>query len=239
MPPFWKERPALWFAQLDAQFELANIEDEKTKFSYVVAHLQEFHAAEVEDIINEPPAEEPYSTIKSELIRRMSLSEEKRVRQLILEEELGDRKPSQFLRHLRSLAGNIVHDSLLKTLWMQRLPTHVQAILQTQSDLAIDKLATTADKIFEVQPTSTSSVNALSDSFQLQEKLDAMAAQLQKLQIEIHTLKRRNRSRSRSNSRNRSTEKPFCWYHHRFGSNAKKCESPCSYQNSGNSRNNS
>ena len=56
LPSFWPDRPALWFAQAEAQFELASITRHKTKFSYVVSQLQQQHAAEVEYIITSPPA---------------------------------------------------------------------------------------------------------------------------------------------------------------------------------------
>ncbi|CAB0033515.1 unnamed protein product [Trichogramma brassicae] len=126
LPAFWSERPSLWFAQADSQFTLSDITSEVTKFRYVVFQLDARIALEVEDVITSPPAVTPYTFLRAKLIERLSASEEQRVRQLISEEELGDRKPSQFLRHLRSLAGNtIVQDNLLRQLWLQRLPSHV------------------------------------------------------------------------------------------------------------------
>ncbi|CAH0551106.1 unnamed protein product [Brassicogethes aeneus] len=106
LPPFWKDKPTLWFAQVEAQFMIAHITQEITKYSYVISHLDERYANEVEDLIINPPANTPYTTLKTEIIRRLSVSEERRVRQLLMEEELGDRTPSQFLRHLRSLVAS-------------------------------------------------------------------------------------------------------------------------------------
>jgi hypothetical protein len=37
IPPFWAERPAMWFAQAEAQFYLAGISSEQTKFCYVIS----------------------------------------------------------------------------------------------------------------------------------------------------------------------------------------------------------
>ncbi|XP_031350436.1 uncharacterized protein LOC116176103 [Photinus pyralis] len=132
---------------------------ESTKYSYVISHLDERYANEVEDLITTPPADNPYTTLKTEIIRRLSVSEERRVRQLLVEEELCDRTPSQFLRHLRSLVGSTTgQDNLLRTIWMQRLPAHVQAMLQPQigqTGLTTDTLAVTADKIIEIQPGTT------------------------------------------------------------------------------------
>ena len=131
LPPFWPDRPAIWFAQAESQFELAAITRQRTKFNYVVSQLNQQQAAEVEDIITAPPEHEPYDRLKTELIRRLSTSSEQRVRQLLSHEEMGDRKPSQFLRHLKSLAPDVA-DDFLHTVWFSRLPPHVQAILPGQ-----------------------------------------------------------------------------------------------------------
>jgi hypothetical protein len=39
LPPFWAERPAIWFAQAKAQFTLAGISIEKMKFCHMIAQL--------------------------------------------------------------------------------------------------------------------------------------------------------------------------------------------------------
>ena len=59
LQPFWPDRPALWFAQAEAQFELAAVTRQRTKFNFVVSQLNQQHAAEMEDIITAPPEHEP------------------------------------------------------------------------------------------------------------------------------------------------------------------------------------
>jgi hypothetical protein len=49
--PFSAERPAVWFAKAEAQFTLAGINVEQTKFCYVISQLDHRYASEVEDII--------------------------------------------------------------------------------------------------------------------------------------------------------------------------------------------
>jgi hypothetical protein len=97
LPPFWPDRPAVWFGQAQAQFELAAITRQRTKYNYVVSQLNPQQAAEFEDIIIAPPEQEPYDRLKSELVCRLTTSREQRVRQLLSHEEMGDRKPSHFL----------------------------------------------------------------------------------------------------------------------------------------------
>jgi hypothetical protein len=151
LPPFWPDRPALWFARAKAQFELAAITSERTKFNHIISQLDHRHAAVVEDVITSPPEREPYKTLKSELVLRLSTSREQRVRQLLMHEEMGDHKPSQFHRHLKSLAQELSDDSLRST-ESSRLPPHIQATLASQSQGDLDSASQLADRIGEVAP---------------------------------------------------------------------------------------
>jgi hypothetical protein len=100
IPPFWPEKPGIWFAQVEGQFQMAGISNDLTKFHYVIGQLDHQFATEVEDIIVNPPTSNKYEKLKYELIKRLSASRENKVKQLLIHEELGDRKPSQFLRYL-------------------------------------------------------------------------------------------------------------------------------------------
>lgn len=108
--PFWDERPAVWFIKAEAQFILAGISSEKIKFCQVFSQLDHRYVMEVENIITFLPDEYPYTTLKTQLTRRLSLREQHICQLLRL--EMGDRKPSQFLRHLRDLAPEVPDDFL-------------------------------------------------------------------------------------------------------------------------------
>ncbi|XP_032674655.1 uncharacterized protein LOC116845724 [Odontomachus brunneus] len=149
-PPFWPEEPELWFAQLEGQFLLGGITQDSTKYGHVIAQLETRYAREVKDVIINPPTNDKYAAIKNALIERLSASQEQRTRQLLEHEELGDRKPSQFLRHLRTLAGTIVPEQLLRTLWLGRLPAQMQVILATRAQDRLEEVAEQADRIQEV-----------------------------------------------------------------------------------------
>ena len=241
LPPFWADRPSLWFSQADSQFTISGITNDETKFHYVVSQLDTRYAAEVEDVITKPPATGRYQYLRTKLIERLSSSEEQRVRQLISEEELGDRKPSQFLRHLRSLAGTTtLQDNLLRRLWLRRLPSHVQAILTAQSELQLDKVAELANKIVEVSPAPPPlAVHAI--AVPRSNADNALLAAIEGLSKQVaalssrHCDRPRSRSRARSKSTNRTNTEQFdssrwCWYHSRFREKATKCRAPCSVQ---------
>ncbi|XP_076384123.1 uncharacterized protein LOC143261982 [Megalopta genalis] len=155
MPEFCASDPEMWFGMVERSFEASGITTEATKFGYVLGALNPVYAAEVRDIIMNPPNTGQYQRLKTELIRRLSSSQEQKTRRLLESEEIGDRKPSQFLRHLRGLAGNNVSDSVLRTLWMGRLPSSMQVILATQKDAEMDKVADLADAIAETMGPRT------------------------------------------------------------------------------------
>jgi hypothetical protein len=101
----------VWFADAEEQFSLAGISREKTKFFQVISQLDHRYAAEVEDIISCLTERDPYCMLWTKLVRRLSPSKEQRIRKL-LTIEMGDNEPSQFLRHLRSLAPDVLVDFL-------------------------------------------------------------------------------------------------------------------------------
>jgi hypothetical protein len=184
LQPFWPDRPALWFAQAEAQFQLAAITCQQTKFNYVVSQLNQQQAAEVEDIIIQPPEHEPYDLLKAELVRQLSTSREQRMRQLLSYEQMGDQKPSQFLQHLRSLAPD-VPDDFLRTIWASRLPRHVQGILDGWTEGSLDSASHLADKILEAIPqpaTASMSTAAPDNTAVLLERIEELSRRVSSLQ---------------------------------------------------------
>ena len=142
---------------MESQFALANITVAMTKFHHVVSALQPEELCLVGDLIKKPPTqdpEDPYKTLKNLLCTQYQDTEEERLRELISGLQLGDRKPSRLLLEIKSKAGDRLSDDLLKSLFLQRLPTHVQQILAISKD-TVDKLAEMADGIMSASASST------------------------------------------------------------------------------------
>ena len=76
---------------------------------------------------------------------------------------MGDRRPKQFLRHLRTLYGPSVPPDFLRNFWINRLPPNIQAITATHAQVALDDVAQLADKIAEVTPPPCVALVASSD----------------------------------------------------------------------------
>lgn len=235
IPPFWTDEPALWFAQVESQFILAGVTLDNTKYNHVVAYLDYKLAQLVRDVISNPPATDRFETLKTELIRRLSSSQEKKIQQLLEREELGDRKPSEFLRHLQALADGALPENFLRTLWLGRLPTHMQAILTT-SQLPLDGISDLADKLHELTPaTRIAPVHSTADSYSLQKQIEVLQEQVANLTklVQSERPRRRRQSKSPAPRPSSSGSQRLCWYHHRFGDKAAKCTPPCSFSGNG------
>lgn len=248
IPPLWKSNIKLWFVQVESNFALAKITNDLTKYNHLIASIDPETLSTVSDILFTPPATDKYETLKTRLIAEFSASETEQIRRLISGLHLGDEKPTHLLRKMRELGGKGITDDFLKTLWLQRLPPEIQAILSISSE-SLDNLATMADKISEVRASPPeNSVFAVGQSkVAPAECISPLSAELAELKGTIaalskqveHLSRDRNRmpfhrdsSRHRNSSRGRSSDgkKDFCYYHRRFGKNAKKCQSPCSFR---------
>jgi hypothetical protein len=139
----------VWFAQFESQFALSNNTQDATKFYYVISQLDNKYATELEDVIINP---HQHDRINAELIRCLSLSQEQHVRQLLMREEMGDWRVTQFLRHLRTPADPSVLSDFLGNLRTNPLPPNIQAIIATHAQVALEDAAQLANKIVEVSP---------------------------------------------------------------------------------------
>lgn len=264
LPQFWPSDPLLWFAQVEAQFSTAKITGQLTKFHQVIAVLSPEVATEVRDLILTPPNQNPYDTLKAELVRRTSISEQRRLQQLLTTEELGDKTPSQMLRRLQQLLGDsptTFDPSLLRELFLQRLPATVRMVLAPTTNITIEALAQLADRVVEVASPAISTVatDSLAVSRSQQENSDTrkslvpdviedMRMQINQLTTQVAALmttapsRSRQRSRSRSSQFGRSPPRPgspppgICWYHWKFGNKAQKCRAPCTVSGNGPAR---
>lgn len=174
-----------------------------------------------------PPAQNKYDTLRQKLQERFTESEERRLQKLEMRE-----------------LGPQLNEDILKTLWLQRLRPHVQAILSnTPGDMA--HVIITADKIQEVFDMrgvhEISHVKPAADNAALNARteFDEMHNQMAEMKLQIAAATRASRQHQRGRSPNRSSNsnrrrsisrvRDYCWYHNCFGDKANKCIKPCTF----------
>ncbi|GFS79382.1 gag-pol polyprotein [Trichonephila clavipes] len=147
---------------------------------------------------------------------------------------------------MKELYNGQLQDDFLQSLWLQRMPPHIQTVLSASSE-PLDKLAIIADKVSEVVGSSSTICAATtvpppyqSSSCSVQTTTDYLVRKIQELPLQVAELTReRNSSRHqryssdhrRSHSRSRSVNRGsgICYYHRRYKEQARKCVSPCAF----------
>ncbi|GFU46529.1 uncharacterized protein TNCV_3010391 [Trichonephila clavipes] len=127
-----------------------------------------------------------------------------------------------------------VDDKLMMELFLQRLPSSVQMILATGSDLTLNKAADIADRILEVSPSpietfAVSNKKEQTSESKLFREIEKINKRIDHLSVSrSHSPYRRNKN-SRERSISNKRDFLICWFHRRFGKKcrAEKCIQRC------------
>lgn len=231
-PQFNKEKPHIWFIQMEAQFATNGITQDQTKFYHAVQALDSDVLGEVSSVIVDPPTTNKYETLKDKILAEFRDSEEKRLRKLLTHTDLGDQRPSRLLKRMHDLAEGKVNDNVIKSLWLQRLPTNIQTVLSTSED-PLEKLASMADKIHDIVAPSVNAVITVpppSTTSQLDEIIRRLG-RLESGSRDRSSQRQAKGNKGKPHSRSASPRRDICWYHRRFKKKATKCTAPCGWVN--------
>ncbi|UYV69708.1 hypothetical protein LAZ67_7000355 [Cordylochernes scorpioides] len=234
-PPFWPNNVELWISQLEAAFGLAEISRDETKFQATVTSLDQPTLTYVADIVTAPPPSGKYDALKAGLLQRLGQSKQTKILQVLDGRPMGDQKPSTVLAAMQHQAGRNFSDTVLKMLWTRRLPQDIRAALAASSETSLSKLAEIADNIHEAILPTVSAVDQPSTGHSAEAPQQLMT-QIQDLHTQVEALKSsmdtpHNRyPNARYPTHNKKRNAGTCWYHMKFGAQARKCLQPCNFK---------
>lgn len=237
IPKFYKPDPEMYFLNIESQFTLAGINDDQIMFVQLTAKMEPEILAEVSDILKNPDTRS-YQHVKAAIIKRFGQSEEERLNKLLGTMDLGDRQPSQLLREIQRLAPG-VPTNIIRGIWLKKLPSHVQQILQAVITNDLSQQAEVADRVTSVHTPVIAAVAPVPVTSTSPSTLETAVAQLSNKLMELTTrineMESKHRSRSshsRASSRSKSSPKPLCRIHFKYGEQARHCLSPntCTFQ---------
>lgn len=230
---FWSSNPSAWFRVIETQFTVSRITEEVTKFNHVISMLDQETINKCMDILENLSSETPYTEFRAQIISRLSESEQSRLNKVLSGTDLGDRKPSELLSHMQSLAGDAFKAEALKTLWLSRLPPQMRAILAVSSE-ELPKLALLGDKIMETMPSQTlasASINPSSSPSHLEQQISQLSKKFDELKSNLSSRRDSNRTNNRQRNRSRSKSRStICYFHRKFGEQARKCTNWCTFK---------
>lgn len=159
LPSFWVDKPASWFALAESRFRLHNVTREQVKFDLLVSSLSKDSVGLVIDIIENPPADRPYSVLRARLLSSHQLTDYQRVEKLLHMEPLGGRKPSELLAAMLELCPRGEESNIFFThLFLQRLPAELRIMLGEDDHQDPRPLAEKADQLWALHGGRMASV---------------------------------------------------------------------------------
>ena len=178
-----------------------------------------------------------YDVLKETLTERTTLSEQKRLQQLLSADNLGDQKPIQLPCKMQQLhvlgeKAGAMYLLRLRQLFVQDLGNVRMILVATAKEIEyITNLAEMADSVKEVILPFIATVAVPQAS-----KFGVVEAKVASLKRSFSALKstgwHRSNSKSRSKRRTRlqscySSQSGACWCHRHFSDSAQKCTPPC------------
>lgn len=207
LPIVWTDNIAAWFVQVEAQFGLRGVSQDQTKYWHVVAALDSATATRAAFVLEDPPADGKYEAVKDFLVSTFGLSQQQRAQRMLAISDLGDRQPSELMDVMLRLHGS--HDRqcyLLREIFLRALPSSVRQGLANSTVKDLRDLAALADGVLaSCSPTCLAAVAG----------------------PEVNPVT------SRRGQRQKDTPTPnddWCYFHRRFGAEARRCRSPCSWR---------
>ena len=245
IPTFFRSDPILWFVQVEASLRNARISVESTMADVVLAALDAEVVGCVKDIIlTSPPPADIFQRIKSRIITTFAGSAEGNLRKLLKGQVLTDGKPSLVLSRLRNLNDGQCDDAVVRSIFLDQLPSNHRAILVATGAEDLERLAEVADKIADnagsVEVCAASSVGGSSSG--LGDEVARLASCVATLTTQVERLtalsstggaRSRTRFRSRTKSKGRSGSRKrdksgLCHAHKKFPHNPLSCREWCS-----------
>lgn len=205
LPTFWNSCPSAWFVQTEAQFALRGITADDTKYYHVVSALDAATAARALPVISSPPPNGKYDNLKSFLTGVFELSETEKAATLLDMKDLGDNKPTEIMDKMLVLLGDHKPCFLFRHIFLRLLPESIRAPLANSPNITDYRaLAKEADNLYN---SLTSSMRVCSTT-QSTDQLQSMSIPANLPEVDA-----------------------ICWYHQKFGSNARRCTIPCKHSN--------
>lgn len=111
LPGFWRHSPQQWFLHAEAVFLNNRVRSELTKVNHVLTALDEDGIRAVSDLLG---VKGQYSAVRDRLISAYAVPQATRFRTIVQHGGMGDRRPSQMLRDMRSVLPEGIGDAALK-----------------------------------------------------------------------------------------------------------------------------
>ena len=221
LPEFYSHNPEGWFLNAEAQFVLANVTKEQTKFYHAVRVLDAKTSEEIQHFLTEQcgNTEEnatPYTNLKAMLIKVYGRRKTSKMAELLTMYSFNEKGAASTLRRMRLLATDM--DTMLQCKLLTMAPTSARTAVASREFNTAEDLAAALDEALEKEQFSsvaTSQANVASVLPEDPTSKEPMVSSIQPARNAIRTQRKQAQNLQ-----------GICFFHSRFGSKARNCSGP-------------
>ena len=175
LPEFWPHAPILWFARAECLFMLRGVTTQLDRFCHVVGSLPHEVMRACADLVETPPAEDPYTQLKERLLAGAPADTDQCGEKLLDLPSLGANKPSELMHQMLELCPKGDETTtLFQCLFLRRLPADLRVLLEHVDHSDLKELARKADELWSLKPRQE--VLAVIHSEEAEEEQETIAA---------------------------------------------------------------
>jgi hypothetical protein len=241
--PFWPEDPASWFRLAKGQFALCNVIDPVTRYYHVLAALSVDSVRLMRHVLHDDTGPESYEQLRASLLASHSLSNYQKMERMMRLPPLGDRKPSVMLAEMLEFcpAGEST-TAVFAFLYLQRLPREIRVLLSEDDPANMRAIAEKADRLIAMHVPQSHDACAAVTAEDSCAKAGVVAALQGARSRKDKGPKRPQQSHTQPKELGRwidltkrgqeqgwSLRTSMCYYHAKFGEQAKHCQEECAW----------
>ena len=153
LPSFWPDKPEAWFVQAESNFKARRITNQQSKFHLVVIALDAETLDGVLDLLEDPPAEDPYDQLKARLVQSFELSKVDKIRRAVECQASDDENPIKLADKMMALSRGASGEDVMKTLFMLKLPDAVRKTMWAEPLVSWPEMKARASKLWHAERT--------------------------------------------------------------------------------------
>jgi hypothetical protein len=226
LPPFDTDNLFAWFGMCEAQFKIRPITSSTTKASYILANISVEAYRILTPWLLDQGGNPTYEELKQELLLTFDQGQADRAQKILQFASIGmgDLNPRQLaneIERLRSLPDGSQIDICIE-IFLQALPAGVRKLLGDIDSLSLKEVSERAFKAWKQFKADR----------QFSQSVSSVNSNLHEEVMAVSNFRNRNPVRNRDHvvSPSSPASDSWCFYHRKFGDNARSCVPPCSYK---------
>ena len=216
LPMFDKAEPDAWFLLADANFNLQNMTDPRTKYWYVLSKFDPTTLRKLSTFLKEPRGEDPYQELREKLCETFEPPMEQKLDAFLTMSSIRDERPFEFGLELERLTMSASMDDMRKRVFVRCLLATLTSSITGSLTGKFRDVVKAADRTWTAAAANapTSMVSAV--------------VQPSAQQKSARCGRRGGRQRGGGSASGRTTTLTLCDFHKKFGDAARRCAPNCS-----------